>query len=227
MWGLIFVFNKILSRKVINIILILLIALGIYSIYNEINGPRTSSVDGQLIDLRKDPIQTSLEGQNKIYLNRNGVKVELIPLAKYSISAKVKSKENYYVGWGSKISPEDFALAWGNLNDIGIDKFISYSQNNRWYYFRYNEDCPVDEAYISKHSSNNHIIPADDNVLKAVKKVKKGDTVKLQGYLVNVEYQHNGEILSWNSSVSREDTGDGACEVFYVNEVRIGNRVYK
>jgi hypothetical protein len=33
--------------------------------------------------------------------------------------------------------------------------------------------------------------------------------------------------LAWNTSLSRSDTGDGACEVFYVDKVRIADREYE
>ena len=63
--------------------------------------------------------------------------------------------------------------------------------------------------------SNNHVIPSSTEVRGKIFGLGKGDKVRLSGYLVNVHY--GGMQLS--SSTTREDFGDGACEVFYVTKV--------
>jgi hypothetical protein len=56
--------------------------------------------------------------------------------------------------------------------------------------------------------------------------VRKGESIDLSGYLVNVK-QAEGEEFTWNSSLSREDEGGGSCEVFYVTEIRYKGMSYK
>ena len=76
--------------------------------------------------------------------------------------------------------------------------------------------------------ANTHLIPASDNIRKAMRFARKGDTVKLDGYLVNVEALKDGTIKStWHSSTSREDKGNGACEILYVKNLQIGDRIYR
>jgi hypothetical protein len=43
------------------------------------------------------------------------------------------------------------------------------------------------------------------------------DLVELEGYLVYVK----GDNFTWNSSLTRNDTGDGACEVLYVEKISV------
>ncbi|MHC1685391.1 MAG: hypothetical protein AB6733_21030 [Clostridiaceae bacterium] len=214
-------------KKLIFVIVIGLVIYFGHSIYSKINGPNLSNTATEKVNIENEPIQSKIKNINKINKNIDDMKIIISPVVNYSISAEVKSTEDYSSGWNSKISPVDLALAWGKLNDKNVDKYISYSQSNRWCYYTYKEECPVDSSYIDTHSSNNHIIPANDNLWRAAKAVKKGDVVKLDGYLVNVQCDANGQNFTWNSSTTRNDTGDGACEVFYVNEITIGDKVYK
>ena len=42
----------------------------------------------------------------------------------------------------------------------------------------------------------------------------------MEGYLVYIEAATpKGKTFTWNSSLSREDSGDGACEIFYVTKL--------
>lgn len=75
-----------------------------------------------------------------------------------------------------------------------------------------------------------HIIPATVNVMSAMLKIKKYDTVKLDGYLVDI-YTDKGDVIAY-TSLSRFDTnatsrGSGACEDMYVTQVQIGDKIYK
>ena len=71
------------------------------------------------------------------------------------------------------------------------------------------------------------MIPANENVRRAVKMIKEKDEVFLEGFLVSLKGTYKGETVTWNSSLSRTDTGDGSCELFYVSKVRIDTMVYE
>ena len=128
----------------------------------------------------------------------------------------IQSKKKYS-DYPSDISKYDLALAWGDLNSKEIDEHIKYSQRGRWYYFTCDNDCPVSVDYVGNRSANVHIIHENDDVLKDVKSLDKGDHIKLTGYLVKVNFEGG----PWTSSLTRTDTGDGACEVMYVTNVEV------
>jgi len=55
-----------------------------------------------------------------------------------------------------------------------------------------------------------------------------GDQVRIKGKLINVyaklvgnRSEFDSEWLKWNTSITRTDTGAGACEVIYVEDVQI------
>ena len=163
-----------------------------------------------------DPIQTNLTDAK--VMNHIGKKGEVIILAKakYEIEGVIKSKKKY-LDFASQISNYDLAMAWGTLNKSDIDQYIKYSQGGRWYRFKYSHDIPGGSDYLSNHSANVHIIHKDKKVLKDIKRMKKNDHVRLKGFLVDVDFSSSGGSL-WQTSLSRNDTGGGACEILYVEE---------
>jgi hypothetical protein len=66
-------------------------------------------------------------------------------------------------------------------------------------------------------SSNMHMIPADDGIMDGLIGLRPGEVIELAGYLVGIQ---EGGQWTWVSSLSRTDTGDGACEVVWVSRLR-------
>lgn len=191
------------------------------------SGPVPYGEDYSEIDASGDPVQIPHEMDETMVREERGFTYNIVPVADYKIAAMVVSKKSYRFGWNAKVSPIDLALVWGRMAEPEYDKYIKYSQSDRWYLYQYEPGSPFSNAYVRTHSSNNHIIPANENILKAIKKIKKREKVILEGYLVNVTGSRKGEHFWWNSSKTRTDTGDGSCEVFYVTKARIGNYVYE
>jgi hypothetical protein len=178
------------------------------------------------IDTSVDPIQEFLNEDQSFNLEREKNSFNLKPVAQYVISARVVSTRSYSHGWESSLSPVDLALVWGELGSKKHDRYISYRQRNRWYYYRYSEGFPFPREYIINHSCNNHMIPATDNIRRALKTVKKNDLVSIEGYLVNVTGKIRGRDVWWSTSTSRSDSGDHSCEIIYIEKIRINDRVY-
>jgi hypothetical protein len=62
------------------------------------------------------------------------------------------------------------------------------------------------------------MIPADDSIASKLKSVKTGQVVKIKGFLVRADAPDGWH---WRSSLTREDTGNGACEVVFVKEITV------
>ncbi|HEY5733557.1 MAG TPA: hypothetical protein VIU36_02225, partial [Gammaproteobacteria bacterium] len=58
----------------------------------------------------------------------------------------------------------------------------------------------------------------NEAVRDALFNAKTGDVVKLKGFLVSI---NSDDGWSWKSSMTRNDTGKGACEVILVDDFRI------
>ena len=160
-----------------------------------------------------------------IAINEGNYRVILTPKAQYIINAKIVHKKRYHMDWNAGIAPYDFALAWGDLANPKFANEIKYSQGGRWYRFRYGANCAFTQSYIYQHSSNNHLIPANEYIKRVIEELNTGDYVHMEGYLVWLNGFYKKGNVYWKSSLSRNDTGDGSCEVFYVKNITLINGV--
>jgi len=140
------------------------------------------------------------------------------PLATFAIEARILSKERYWMGREAELSPVDLALGWGSMSDETVLDQLDISQGGRFYYWRANS-LPIPAGEISSHSANMHLIPADENVASVLKgRTREGDIVRFSGYLVSVVHPDGWR---WKSSLTRNDTGAGACELVYVETLQV------
>ena len=75
---------------------------------------------------------------------------------------------------------------------------------------------PLPEDVLNSHCANMHMVPADKGVEKQLKSVDVQDVVDMSGYLVEITGPNK---FKWRSSLTRTDTGNGACELMWVQEV--------
>jgi hypothetical protein len=141
----------------------------------------------------------------------------IIPLASFEIEARVLSRERYRFGREADLSPIDLALGWGPMSAGNVIDDLKISQSNRYYRWRSN-DLPIPAKAISRHSANMHIVPAADAIEDELMKIRKGHVVRLGGYLIKVRAPDGWH---WRSSLTRNDTGDGACELVLVDRIAI------
>ncbi|HHH84810.1 MAG TPA: hypothetical protein ENL15_02515 [Firmicutes bacterium] len=179
-----------------------------------------------VLNPEKDPAQRETSEKEFPIRISHGTMM-LTPLAEYDITAAVLSKKRYYFGWSAEMAPFDYALGWGTLAVKEARATVRFSQSGRWYYYRLREESPFSPGYVALHSSNHHIIPATPNLRYLLKRLKKGELIRLTGYLVYAHGFVKGKEVFWRSSLSRKDTGDGACEVFYVHTAYYRGSVYE
>ena len=138
--------------------------------------------------------------------------------ARFEIRARVLSRETYMAGREADLSPIDLALGWGPMSDqLNLDR-IEISQSARWYRTRWDDPAPLSDQQVIRNSSNMHMIPAAKGVKKTLKELREGNVVTLKGFLVDVDHDSG---WAWRTSMSREDTGAGACEIVYVESVLV------
>jgi len=135
---------------------------------------------------------------------------ELTRRARFEIRARVLSREPYYLRRESGLSPLDLALGWGVMSDQAVLDRIAITQGNRWYFTKYAYPAPLTDEQIIANSSNMHMIPARKSIERRLKDLRPGDIVELEGYLVDVDHVSG---WFWRTSLSRTDTGNGACEI--------------
>ncbi len=210
-----------MSGKGLKYILILvLLGIILYGFTSNSVGKRSSIPGGT-------PAPVQKEANGKETREINGYKVVINFMYSYDIDALVLSAKSYNgLDICDKLSPKDLALGWGSIAQYNEQVDIKWGQSGRWYYWScksYEELNPVGgESGVITQSANTHLIPKDDTIKRQIKKIKTGDHVRLKGYLVAIDgTKDDGSTFYWNSSTTREDTGDGSCEVMYVTGVEI------
>lgn len=140
----------------------------------------------------------------------------LDPLTTYKLKARVLSTERYWIDHGARIAPIDIAVGWGPASDSELLDKLTIRQAGRFYFFSWSGEAPADPRVIGLNSANIHVIPANKFISDEVKKLRKGDLITMSGYLVRVNFRDGSD---WKSSLTREDSGNGACELMYVQSI--------
>ena len=161
-----------------------------------------------------DPEQNDYEASAPLAMGR----WTLTPRAHYEITARILSRERYYIDGLSDLIPEDLALGWGAMSDNRILRTIEISQSGRFYFWRTHADTPIPIATVIEHSANTHVIPADDTVRRQLLGLRPGQLVSLGGDLVDGT-RDDGRWIK--TSMVRNDTGPGSCEVMLVRRVAV------
>ena len=148
-------------------------------------------------------------------LHRDGM--TLATRAYIDLTARVLSREDYTWDAGAKLAPTDLALGWGRMSDSAVLASFDISQSGRFFYWR-TKTWPIARNEIELSTANVHMIPADAGVRGALKRVRKGQLVHIEGFLVDASGPNGWR---WTTSMTRSDTGAGACELVYVESLDV------
>lgn len=143
-------------------------------------------------------------------------KFQLKALARFSLDARVLHQKIYRYDRGADLVPVDLAVGWGPMSDQAVLDRLTISQASRFFYYEYKGVPPIPREEIVSHATNLHLIPSDKAIATQCRSLRSGDLVHLAGLLVEAS---GPGIGTWRSSLSRTDTGNGACELVWVEEV--------
>lgn len=166
--------------------------------------------DGVLAEA--EPQQVNVTNGEKVLMGRWTLTVR----ATYRVTARVLAREPYHFDSLSDLIPADLALGWGPMSDSRVLKTMEISQGNRFYYWRPSAATTLARDSIIAHSANTHVIPQDSTIAHQLERLRPGTVVTLSGELVDGA-RDDGRWIK--TSLLRNDTGAGACEVMLVTDV--------
>jgi len=185
-----------------------------------------ASPASDVLDPTQSPRQNDLLYLPPITLETSTSSWTLTPRAEYQLVARVISRNKFSSDWLASVSPLDLALGWGDLSQPLFDDQLHWRQSSRWYFYSWTGDPPLAPSYIGEHSANVHIIPATDNLHRALLALNEDDLILLDGLLVDVT--ENGKVpLTQYTSLTRTDDGWGACETLYVERLVVAGQAYQ
>lgn len=183
------------------------------------------------------PLQKDCEKQVPFVRKINGVNAVVVKLAEYQIAGRVVETYDYTSGiarmvkaisgkeYYNEISSKDVAISYGPLVLSENHNKIHYIMSgSRKIMYAIKDNTLIDEIgdlkTIGRFITNNHLIAENDEVEKLIKMIQKDDFVKITGSLVRVDWKNGIYQYEVESSMSREDIGNGACEVILVEDVK-------
>ncbi|MBP0048727.1 hypothetical protein H9C73_08250 [Marinobacterium sp. AK62] len=191
--------------------LVALLCLGLWLVRLEPTAPPADLPPVTVEPVPQAPSQQRLGTNAKVPFEN----YQLSLLAEFALDARILGREDYFMDRESDLAPWDFALGWGEMAVADIANQFSIRQSGRWYYWK-SDRLPIPRRVVETSSANMHLIPADSRIREKLEALSEGDRLRLKGFLVEARADDGWR---WRSSLTREDTGNGACELVLVTEV--------
>jgi len=170
--------------------------------------------------LFQEPLQTPTARQPFAFPYR-GETYRVHPVAEYEIWGLVVSHNNIHSLTDiyhdrSSVDTKDLCVIWGtNLTSDAFQRVAFWSEP-----WSCGFSLPTNLNFFPTQLSNNHLITADQRIRDRIDAVRIGDQIHLKGLLVN--YSARRMPHAWRmTSTTRNDSGNGACEVVFVEAIDI------
>jgi hypothetical protein len=155
-----------------------------------------------------------------------GVTYTVNPVADYEIWGLVVSNHDTSTWWNwihkasnDNLNVVDLCIVFAeNVKSggyVGLDyssgQFVCYVQtrsSEKW------------QRFSTRALSNNHLLADRPSIVSKLRNVQIGDQVRIRGKLASYAHNH-GFAFTRGTSLTRDDTGNGACETIYVQEVDV------
>lgn len=187
-----------------------IVLLGLAQTWDRFSHRGIERPDGVLV--ATEPLQTKVEDPDPFAFKE----FVLTPLAKFSLRGRVLLVSRYRLGRESALAPHDLGIGWQRMSDSAVLRGLSLSQSTRFLHWRWRDAPPIPEAEITRSAANIHLIPASRYIASRIAALRPGQLVSLQGRLVEAS---RADGWRWRSSLSRTDSGSGACELLYVEDI--------
>ncbi|NNC98455.1 MAG: hypothetical protein HKN88_10340 [Gammaproteobacteria bacterium] len=176
-----------------------------------------------LPELSEEPVQKKVS-PNEFTVNVNKIDYKIKPLYDYELVGMIVSYKQHdgnarlHKRWNDHLNVADYCVLWG---ETAVAKTLP--KLNFWNgQFTCNFSTRDQQAWDNfnpSQLSNNHLVAADEYLRKKISKISIGDQIRIRGKLV--EYQNLNTGGTRGTSITRDDTGDGACETIFVEQVQI------
>jgi hypothetical protein len=176
-------------------------------------------------ELQQEPVQEPTRTA-PFQTTVGGVTYTIKPIADYEIWGLVVSSHDSDTWWdwihkasNDHLNVVDLCVVFAENAQsggyVGLDyssgQFVCYvqtSSSDKW------------QRFSMRALSNNHLLADRPSIARLLRDVQIGDQVRIRGYLA--EYAHNhGFAFKRGTSLTRDDTGNGACETVYVQDVEL------
>jgi hypothetical protein len=177
-------------------------------------------------ELLADPVQRP-RNMAEFVARAGGVEYRVAPRYTYDLYGLVVSRHDAsswwdYVHreWNDNLNVVDLCVVWGENIRRDAYRAVSYS-HDQWTCWYRTRSAEAFAAFDTRAISNSHLITDDAAIAEALRAARVGDQIRVRGYLADYSGPSGPSGLQRVSSTVRDDTGNGACEVVYVEDFAI------
>ncbi len=172
--------------------------------------------------LKEEPRQyRTHEEAFSVLMNARSYYIE--PLYDYTLYGMVVSLKQHngdtglHKAWNDHLNVADLCVVW---SDTAFSPHLNKVEfwNGQFTCFFQTNDRQAWENFNGTQLSNNHLITDNEYLRDKIKDISIGDQIKINGWLANYQGSNGNKR---GTSIVRTDTGNGACETIYVNDVQI------
>jgi hypothetical protein len=212
---------RILQRYLTVSLLLCLVCAG-YLTTRDVALPDVSRIDRAIKDA--EPLQRASE-RGVFTTTIKGYTYTLTPRAAYEIAGLVVSQHRgdalfnlYHQADPGNI--RDVCVVWGEAVTNGSYRKVKFSSEE--FTCSYSWSGALTPAFRPEKASNNHLVPADRAIARRIGAIRVGDQIRMTGLLVDYTVTKDGQdVFSRRTSLTRGDTGNGACEILYVTDLSV------
>lgn len=127
------------------------------------------------------------------------------------------SKFGLHKLWQDHLNVTDLCVVWGeNVLSAELHKLDFW--NGQFTCNVKTGDTQAWNSFDMFKISNNHLLTHDEFIRNQLEEINIGDQIRIEGWLASYSNDQGGFR---GTSITRKDTGNGACETIYVNNVEI------
>ena len=202
--------------------LVACVICAIYLSLRNVAPPDASLIDRTIKEA--EPLQQLSDGRAFTTIIK-GYTYTLTPKATYDISGLVVSQHrgDALFNLGHKADPgniKDVCIVWGEAVTNGSYRKVKFTSGE--FTCSYSWSGIVTPPFNPEKASNNHLIPASSAIARRIQAIHIGDQIRMTGLLVDYTVTKDGQaIFTRQTSLTRGDTGNGACEILYVTDLAV------
>jgi hypothetical protein len=211
-----------MAQHGIGIALVLLVAAALYLSFRDVVLPDATLVDASIKD--SEPVQESTD-RAPFTATIGGYTYTLTPKASYDISGLVVSQHrgDALLNLFHEADPgnvKDVCVVWGEVITNGSYRKVRFRSEEFTCYYHWSG--VITPPFDPEKMSNNHLIPAAPSVAAQIDTIHVGDQIRMRGLLVDYRVTKDGqEVFRRRTSLTRKDTGNGACEILYTTDLSV------
>jgi hypothetical protein len=209
-------------QRYLAISFLLCVAGAIYFALRDVPLPEAARIDRAITE--GEPLQAASDARAFTTVIE-GYTYTLSPRATYEIAGLVVSQHrgDAFFNLYHQADPgtiKDVCVVWGEDITNGSYRKVKFSSGEFTCSYRWSG--VLSPAFNPEKFANNHLIPASPAIARQIGAIHVGDQVRMKGLLVDYAVTRDGrEIFTRRTSLVRNDTDNGACEILYVTDLSV------